>query len=199
MKIIEKEIKDIDLNELSSLINTDEFTEYFLDKDREHYHLLAYLSTKFDNELIIDLGTHRGTSALALSYNKTNKVITYDVREFRGGIVHNINDIPENIEWKIKNIMDDDAFSDRENLLKSKLIFLDTAHEGDFEYDVYKYLKDGSYNGILVLDDIHFNGKMKDFWEKIDTTKYDVTHLGHSIESSGTGLVDFSGKVEEIE
>ena len=27
-------------------------------------------------------------------------------------------------DFKIKNIMDDDAFSDRENLLKSKLIFV---------------------------------------------------------------------------
>ena len=37
---------------------------------------------------------------------------------------------------------------------------LDTAHTGDFETEVYMFLKNNSYKGILILDDIHYNNQM---------------------------------------
>lgn len=52
----------------------------FYDKSgKEHYRMLAYLSTLFDNEVILDIGTFQGGSALALSYNKNNTVVSVDV------------------------------------------------------------------------------------------------------------------------
>ena len=47
-------------------------TEFYGSIGKEHYKLLSYLSTLFNNSIIIDIGTHRGSSALALSYNSTN-------------------------------------------------------------------------------------------------------------------------------
>ena len=48
--------------------------------DHEHYHaILAHLSTYYNDSIIVDLGTHRGGSAAALSYNKSNKVYTFDI------------------------------------------------------------------------------------------------------------------------
>ena len=41
---------------------------------KEHYKLLAYLSTLFNDTYFIDIGTNYGNSALALSYNNTNKI-----------------------------------------------------------------------------------------------------------------------------
>ena len=48
--------------------------------DIEHYYaILAHLSTYFNDSIIVDLGTHRGGSAAALSYNKSNKVYAFDI------------------------------------------------------------------------------------------------------------------------
>ena len=47
--------------------------EFFGDCGRQHYNLLAYISTLYNGIDIFDIGTHRGSSALALSYNHNNK------------------------------------------------------------------------------------------------------------------------------
>ena len=42
----------------------------FYDKSGiEHYSMLAYLSTYYNNKTILDIGTYKGGSALALSFN----------------------------------------------------------------------------------------------------------------------------------
>ena len=43
--------------------------EYFQSR---YYVILAHLSTYFSESVLIDLGTHTGESAAALSYNKSN-------------------------------------------------------------------------------------------------------------------------------
>ena len=48
--------------------------------DFEHYYaILAHLSNYFSDSVIVDLGTHTGNSAAALSYNKSNRVYTFDI------------------------------------------------------------------------------------------------------------------------
>ena len=43
------------------------------------YNLLAHLSTYFDNDIVVDIGTGAtAASARALSYNETNTVYSYD-------------------------------------------------------------------------------------------------------------------------
>ena len=67
---------------------------------------------------------------------------------------------------------------------------LDTDHDGPFEYKSYNYLKEINWEGYLLLDDIHLNNVMREFWNHIDNEKHDITSIGHW---SGTGLVIFTG------
>ena len=68
------------LDEISKYSNwVSEFGKNWFLEVKEHYKLLAYLSSFFNNETIVDIGTYRGLSALALSYNSSNKIITYDI------------------------------------------------------------------------------------------------------------------------
>ena len=47
--------------------------------NRPHYSvLLSHLSTYFNDSIIVDLGTRDGDSAVALAYNNSNRVYTYD-------------------------------------------------------------------------------------------------------------------------
>jgi len=190
--IINKTLVDaIDLTSYVHLISRKDHKPIFLAPAGEnHYKLLAYIATQLNNKLIIELGTHEGTSSTALAINKSNKIVTFDVKD-----MYTVTVQPSNVERKIGNIF---KLGMQDVLLQSAVIFLDTAHRGDFEWEVYSFLKENDYKGILVLDDIHWNDAMKKFWEKIDTIKYDVTHLGHGIcpdGIAGTGIVDFSDQV----
>ena len=160
------------------------------DAGQEHYKLLRYLSQQFTSGLIVELGTHHGTSAVALGIDQKNKIITYDVSSGRFGCA-----LPDNVVRRLGNIFD---LNEESILLKANFIFLDTAHLGDFEYRVYEYLRDNNYKGFIVYDDILEYSEMREFWNKIPDIsdyhfKYDITSVGHY---SGTGLVDFSRRVK---
>ncbi len=173
-------ISKIDLDRFSRYVANVEHRNYFFDVNfKEHYRLIAYLSTLFDHANIFDIGTNLGYSALALSYYHTNKIISYDIVECK-----DLNHAEElgNIEYLIGDVFND------ARLPESPLIMLDTNHDGIFENKFYNYLKENNYKGLLFLDDIHLNQPMRDFWNSISETKEDVTDLGHW---SGSGLVDF--------
>lgn len=159
----------------------------YLINRNEHYGLLKYLSWLKDNQIILDLGTSRGHSALALSQNFNNKVITYDlIKE------SNLLDGIRNIERKIL-----DANQETLEIIGSAdLILLDIdPHEGRQEITFYNRLKNSDFVGILLCDDIHLNSAMDNFWNQIQEEKYDLTEIGHW---SGTGLVNFGGEKIEI-
>jgi hypothetical protein len=209
----------IDLNDAKNCILHKELSKYIKDKkmieevfesEGEHYNLLSYMANKIDNGIIVDIGTHRGYSALALSINSSNKIYTYDIKIIKGGLENNINPIPDNISWTIEEVGGDPIMSDDglKLLLDANLIFLDIAHGGVHETKIYNYLVDKKYKGILLVDDIHYNGRMKRFWGNIATDKHDLSSVGHSGGSSneasnrklicGTGLIDFNNNVEII-
>jgi hypothetical protein len=160
-----------------------------------HYSLLSFFSKKINNSLIVELGTYAGTSALALSSNKKNIVETYDLC----GDPFSLIQMPNNLKKNIGNIFD---LGHQNKLLNAKLIFIDTAHNGEFEYKVIKYLIDNNYKGIVIVDDIYWNGKMYYFWKAIKIKKADLTLIGHGDGSgpngniSGTGLIDFSNELK---
>ena len=172
------EIRSINLEHFRAYVS-DIYTEFFwLDAGIEHYKLLAYLSTCYNDVTFIDVGTDKGCSALALSYNPSNRVISYDIENRRAGSI----DLP-NIEFRIG-----DALEDRIELLSAPVIMLDTMHDGVFEQRVYRTLVEWRYEGLLLLDDIYLNPAMESFWSKLRLEKIDLTPLGHF---SGTGLVRF--------
>ncbi len=163
------------------LINNTEYQEYYQEvSSKEHYRLLNYLSNIFSSETFLDIGTLKGCSALALSTNQKNKVYSFNLSEQK-----ELSEILPNVEFILDDILND---SYNELIISSKLILLDTYHDGTFELMFYEKLKQINYKGLLILDDIHLNSEMKTFWESINTDKLDITHLGHS---TGTGAVFF--------
>ena len=88
------------------------------------------------------------------------------------------------------------------NTLELGLLCLDTFHKPDtvpFEREFFQRMIDIGFKGILALDDIHLNSEMKQWWKEVQDGAergryhtYDISEIGHY---SGTGLVDFSGKV----
>ena len=147
------------------------------------YPLYAHFSTTFDDGVILDLGTLCGGSALAAAYNPTNHVISYEI------VPHiEYNELKkDNITWKLMDFRDDDTI----DFDKVKMIIIDTAHTGEQETEFMKFLIEKDWSGILLLDDIHQNPAMEEFWSNFDDDiKEDVTGIGHTA-CCGTGLVEF--------
>jgi hypothetical protein len=181
-----QELKHIELIDLYPYVTWHKNSQYFdLQAGREHYRLLAWLSLQLQkHEVVYDIGTYLGFSALALSYNRTCKVKTYDL----------VSCIPKNqispeyrsnIEFHIENILETKDFL---TILDAPIIVLDTNHDGVFEKKFYNALYENEYRGLLVCDDIHLNPQMEEFWNSILLDKIDVTSVGHW---SGTGIVMF--------
>jgi len=158
----------------------------------EHYKLLAYLSTLFDGKDIFDIGTHTGNSAVALSYNPTNTVHSFDVlNNYYTEASQSIKSI-STIQVYLSNIMNAETRTPwTTRLLASPLIFLDIhPHDGFLEHEFYQWLLDNGFQGLFVLDDIwYFKGMRDNLWNKIPGCyKHDLTQVGHW---SGSAVVSF--------
>lgn len=173
-------LSKIDLSEYKKY-NLDIYNQYlYLDFGIEHYQLLANISSNLKDKTFYDIGTNYGASALALGFNKSNKVKSYDV----------INLLPcsiseENITFNIGNCIEDDL------LLKADLIFLDTMHDGSFEKIFLDHLVENNYKGLVVMDDVNEYPILRSIAENVSQKNnyeiIDLTHIGHF---SGTlGLV----------
>jgi len=157
----------------------------------EHYKLLSFFSKIFENEVFLDLGTRDGLSALVLSKNQKNKVYTYDLLP-KPSEMKNFEHLIPNCEFKQMNIFDENL----ETIKSSKVIFLDLdPHDGIQEKRFMEILEQIDYTGIVICDDIEWFSAMSQWWSGIKQTKYNVTKYGHG---SGTGIIDFSNKLELI-
>ncbi len=190
---------DIELN--NSILNNFQLQnfEYLVDNNwynlksgEQEYRLYAYLSTFFHDTVILDIGTCKGTSAIALSHNIHNKVISYD-------IANCINDdnnmiyIKENIEFRIKNVLED---LNHEFIKNIKLIVIDIDHYGNTEKEIIDKLIELQFSGIIILDDVfnhpdeNIKFAMNNLWNILSSytqiKTYDVTKYAHW---SGTGVI----------
>ncbi len=193
-KIIEvtnQELDAIDLSEYKLRRQQTNVPEHWflLESGKEHYRLLYYISSLYTGKTFIDIGTWVGDSALALASNKENNVISFDiVRQPRNtqGVYVNIDELIK--DENIKFLLGDATKYNKEEILNSPFIMLDTAHDGIFENEFYNFLHEINYKGFFFLDDIHLNEPMRQFWNNITEDKYDLTKVGHW---SGSGLVHF--------
>lgn len=179
-------IEKIDLKKFMKYAEWEPHFSQFLvyDVGKEHYKLLSYIVKNYLNkdDLIIDIGTFIGLSALALSCNG-NRVVSYDVKDNIPDDKLTIKNI-DNIEYIIGDCLDD-----KELLLKSKLIMLDIDHSGIEEEKILNMLRENNYKGIVIMDDINIFEPMKQLWDSIKEKKYELTKYGHW---SGTGIILFS-------
>ena len=182
IKLDKDAIKSLDISHLAeqSLNKND-----WLTAGQSEYRLYAWLSTQFNNTTILDAGTRTGGSALALSYNETNKVISYDLVE--QGASSGIS--KSNVEFKIQDFRNDDTL-DFDNI---SIIMIDVdPHDGSAEEEMFEFLEEKGWKGIVLLDDIGPQWpEIEDFWNRITFSKINVTEVGHM---SGTGLVNFDEK-----
>ena len=142
----------------------------------EHYRLLAYVSYFTNGTNILDIGTYLGYSSIALSQNNNNRVISYDVYK------HHIQEDHDNVTYRIGDARE---FEDFEN---TKVILLDTYHDGVYEEQFINHLRSIKWSGLLIMDDIHEYPKLEELYNKLPEEKYDITNIGHW---SGTGIVLF--------
>ena len=200
----------IDLREENIDTNLFENSQQTADVYHDSYHIiLAHLSTYFNNSIIVDVGTHWGHGAAALSHNKTNKVYTYDVVYIDQALQKFQNDEYENIEYIIRDCIKDNWQSkiDEEIFLSSELICLDVdPHDGIQEQVVLRFLVENNWKGIMFCDDI-IGGtsykenepysesaiQMQKFWNNIELLKYDITDNKYAHET-GTGIVCFDNQ-----
>ena len=182
IKLDKAAIKALDISHLAeqSLNKND-----WLTAGQSEYRLYAWLSTQFNNTTILDVGTRTGGSALALSYNETNKVMSYDLVE--QGASSGIK--KENVQFNIKDFRNDDTL-DFDNI---SIIMVDVdPHDGTAEEEMFIFLEEKGWKGLVLLDDIGPQWpEIEDFWNRITYPKINVTEIGHM---SGTGLVNFDGK-----
>jgi len=182
IKLDKDAIRTLDVSHLAeqSLNSND-----WLTAGQSEYRLYAWLSTKFNNTTILDVGTRTGGSALALSYNDKNKVISYDLVE--QGASSGIK--KDNITFKVQDFREDDTL-DYDNI---SIIMIDVdPHDGTAEEEMFEYLEEKGWKGLVLLDDIGPQWpEIEDFWNRITFPKINVTEIGHM---SGTGLVNFDEK-----
>lgn len=195
---------------------TERYVKHLLnDAGEEHYAFLNYMSSTYgDCRHFTDIGTRYVTSSLALGSNRKSPVWTFDLPDskerkaaFRGKTEEEWQkQVRKNAEVDITfHNLDLMKVSDLElkKYLGTWFVMLDTHHLPDtvpFEREFFQRMLDVSFKGILLLDDIHLNKEMKRWWKELQDNSekgglfktYDVTKVGHY---SGTGLVDFSGKV----
>ena len=197
------QLEDLDMNYILPILKESKLPESVIQDTcydpagKVPYRLYAYMSSTFDNGIILDIGTLFGSSAVASSYNLSNKVISYDVNDHISRIGASTPK-RENLTFKIMNFMGDDSIEWN----KVKMIILDTDHTGTQETEFVNFFIEKDWSGILLLDDIHLNEPMKEFWNCFDDDiKIDLTYIGHGVNCSsspygtcGTGFVEFDLK-----
>jgi predicted O-methyltransferase YrrM len=187
-------------SEISKIDLGDFYTDY-PHQDRHHllepqgqseHRLLAYISTLVSETKIADVGSRTGNSALALSYNSSNYVDSYDINPNYFSFCRD-SIRKDNLTFHLKDICSGPEMA---TLLQYSVINLDIdPHEGTVEQRVTDFLAENQWKGLLILDDIHYGWeKLTEVWGSIELPKVDATEFGHA---SGTGLVLFGDwKVE---
>lgn len=164
----------------------------------EHYRLLAALVKILQPKRVVEIGTFRGLSALALKQflPADGKITTFDIVPW--------NSIPDTslcaedfsddrLRQQIADLSQAAAFeSHRELVQETELLFMDGPKDGVFERKFLQQLETLSFRKplLLVLDDIRF-WNMLATWHDIARPKLDLTSFGHW---SGTGLVEWKAE-----
>ena len=161
----------------------------------EHYRLLAALVKLLQPERVLEVGTFRGLSALALKkfLPLAGKIVTFDVVPWDSLLDTCL--WPEDFEddrlrQQIGDLSDPAIFELHRSLIQQTgLLFVDGPKDGIFERKLLQQLETVNFHKplLVVMDDIRF-WNMLAIWQEIARPKIDLTSFGHW---SGTGLVEW--------
>ncbi len=147
---------------------------------QEHYRLLCYLSTLFEDTLFIDIGTNEGDSALALGFGH-NYVVSFDLTKYSYSPIPNCHYVIGDFRQYLNKVVN------------ARIILYDIPHDDDSFPKLCHFLEKSKWNGFLILDDCQFDPKKRADWDAVTLPKIDATKYGHF---SGTGIVNFSSDIE---
>lgn len=203
IKLTKDKVDAIDLTHLIEYIAwSPEHAKYFMaPAGNEIYKLLAYISKKLgaggDGEepvTVSDVGTLRGSSALALSYNDKVQVMTYDTTN------HIMKaDGTKTITFRpnvVRKIVSGQAVVSK--IAESMVVVLDIdPHDGIEEAKFVTKLQQYGFKGLLVVDNIKISAAMQTFWDNVPASlkKVDVTSMGHWV---GTGIIVFDPSTIDV-
>ncbi|HEY8227546.1 MAG TPA: class I SAM-dependent methyltransferase [Pyrinomonadaceae bacterium] len=160
----------------------------------EHYRLLAALIQILNPQLVIEIGTAEGLSALCmLKYlSRNGRIVTFDLvpwaqyprtclteEDFRDGRLRQV----------VGDLGEDEIFERHAELLsKANLVFIDAAKDGVLERRLIARFEKLRYESkpLFVFDDIRL-WNMLSTWRDLRWPKLDLTSFGHWC---GTGICE---------
>lgn len=163
----------------------------------EHYKLLSALVSILKPQLVVEIGTATGYSALSMKkfLPPGGKIVSFDIvpwHSFPKCILTQPDFEDGKLVQIIGDLTDENVFASHAPLLSgASLIFIDAAKDGVQERLFIKNFATLTFttSPIFVFDDIRLMN-MIGIWNDIKQPKFDVTSLGHW---AGTGLVDWTG------
>jgi predicted O-methyltransferase YrrM len=163
----------------------------------EHYKLLAGLVQELRPEVVVEIGTSSGLSALAVLpfLPAGGRLVTFDIvpwREFPDTVLTDAEFATGQLEQVIADVGDPAQFARHVGLLeRAGLIFVDGPKDGVFEDRFLAHMATRKFPAapVVMFDDIRV-WNMLHTWRGVRHPKLDLTSFGHW---SGTGLVHWVG------
>jgi predicted O-methyltransferase YrrM len=168
------------------------YADWFDRLPGEHYRMLAGLVREREPELVVEIGTYTGASALAfLEASPLVRVVTYDLvpwDEVPGTLLAESDFADGRLQQRLVDISDPRVWqSELDVIAAADLLFVDGPKDEKFEPTVLPRICDArrERDCLLVIDDIRFV-EMLATWAGMPNPKLDIGSFGHW---SGTGLV----------
>ena len=188
-----KQAQEISLSDISARLKS---PPYYPDVwPGNHYKLLAALVLVMRPQIVIEIGTYTGDSALSMKkyLEDGSKLVTFDIFPWNSFSDTSFieNDFKDGkLVQCIDDLTDPSVVAKHRNLLEqADLIFIDAAKDGAMEKKFLDNFETVAFKKkpILVFDDIRVWNMLK-IWREINRPKLDLTSFGHW---AGTGLVEW--------
>jgi predicted O-methyltransferase YrrM len=161
----------------------------------EHYKLLAGLVLALKPEVVIEIGTATGLSALSMKKYllQGSKTITFDIidwKSFPDSCLRE-DDFRDGMLFQYVDDLSDPSVIPKylQFLKEASIIFIDAEKDGVMEQRFLDNFRSISFHTkpLIVLDDIRLWNMLR-IWRNISLPKLDLTSFGHW---SGTGIIEW--------
>lgn len=140
---------------------------------RKYSQLYERIIRRFDNPVVLELGTSLGINTLYLASSKQTRVITFEgsttiaetaEKNFTIAGADNIKLVLGNIENTLPIHL--------ESIDRLDFVFMDANHRFTPTIHYFRQLIDKAHtNSVFVLDDIHYSPEMENAWNTIKKNK----------------------------